>query len=107
MNSKVKTSRIEELNKLKAANLKILLSDSGLSISGSKSSLIRRILDYEKETKVSSFINLILQKQGKGDASTKKQKRDIKKVNGDSLATEMKTKVSAYILFTFIETKKK
>ena len=38
--------------------------------------------------------------------STKKQKRDIKKVNEDSLATEMKTKVSAYILFTFIETKK-
>jgi len=60
MNSKVKTSRIEELNKLKVANLKILLSDSGLSIKGSKSSLIRRILDYEKETKVSSFINLIL-----------------------------------------------
>ena len=60
MNSKVKTSSIEELNKLKVANLKILLSDSGLSIIGSKKSLMKHILDYEKETKVSSFINLIL-----------------------------------------------
>ena len=57
--NKLKINRAEKLIKLKVANLKVLLSDNGVSINGNKKSLIEQILNYEYERKVSNFNNLI------------------------------------------------